>query len=152
MRQRDITRGLVEMPTDSLRMDLGGAKSGQLSVIYDGACSVCTRIVRLLKVIDRSNTFVVYDYHEVPLMQERFPVLKGSELEEAMHVITRDRRIYRGYRALRRMLMNTPLRPVVAFLYFPAFDPIGVFLYNWFARNRRRFGCTSDRCAVLSPS
>ncbi len=118
-----------------------------LNVLYDGSCGFCTRAVGFLKKLDRSNKIVLTDYHDEQLTRARFPGLDRPELENAMHVVTSDGRVFDGFFALRRTLISTPVAPLVLILYLPGMSIIGTYFYSWFARNRGRLGCSASPCA-----
>jgi len=119
-----------------------------LNVLYDGSCEYCINAVGILKKLDRSNKIVLTDYHDEQLTRARFPGLDRADLENAMHVVTIDGKVYDGFFAIRRTLLSTPLAPLALILYFPGLSIIGTYFYNWFARHRGRIRYSSSSCAT----
>ena len=88
-----------------------------------------------------------------PRAHEIAPQLSREELQEAIHCVTPDGRVYRGARAIRFLGMRLPLLvPVALFLWLPGVIFIAEIVYRWISRNRlllsRVFGC-KGACAVM---
>jgi len=85
--------------------------------------------------------------------QEIAPTLTREDLQEAIHCVTPQGRIYRGARAIRFVGMRLPLLiPIALFLWIPGIIYIAEIIYQWISRNRlllsRVFGC-KDACSIL---
>jgi hypothetical protein len=60
-------------------------------------------------------------------------------------------RSFRGFFAFRRIAWETPLLWLaIPLMYFPGAGIAGPHAYAWIARNRHRFGCESEVCALPS--
>ncbi len=75
--------------------------------------------------------------------------LTREALEEAIHCLTPDDRVYRGVRCLRWVGMRVPLlAPLALTLWIPGVTWLADRVYGWVSRNRRRLsrqtGCSAD--------
>ena len=121
-------------------------------LLYDGECPMCIFQMKVLSWLDWFHVLAL-----VPLSdsraQEIAPQLTREDLQEAIHCVTPERRIYRGARAIRFVGMRLPLLvPVALFLWIPGVIFAAEIVYQWVSRNRlllsRVFGC-KDACAIL---
>ena len=118
-----------------------------ISIIYDGECLFCTRALRVLGWVDVSRAMQIYDSHATALIAARFPMLHGADFDQAMFAVTDRGDVFRGYFAFKALVRKLPLTwPLLPLFYLPGSNRIGPQLYAWVARNRRRFGCTTDVC------
>jgi predicted DCC family thiol-disulfide oxidoreductase YuxK len=118
--------------------------TGILSVVYDGDCGFCVRTMRLVRTVDVFSS-VTCVRSEEPDVLVRFPVLRATDLLDAMWVVDETGRVDRGFFAFRRIVRRLPLAwPLLIVFYFPGASVIGPRIYAWVARNRRRFGCDSS--------
>ena len=129
----------------------GSARRKKAIVLYDGACPLCRKSVRLLRGLDWFNVLAfanVRDPERVPQLPQ--PV-KAQRLLEEMHLLTPDGgHVYHGFRALRWMAWRLPLLWALApFLYLPGMESLGQRLYLWVARNRfRLLPCHGGVCTL----
>jgi predicted DCC family thiol-disulfide oxidoreductase YuxK len=104
-------------------------------VIYDGQCDFCVRALRLARAVDVWGRLRFHDAHDRQAVERAFPALAGA--------------IARGFFAFRRMMWLSPLTwPLVPLFYLPGSGLVGPRVYAWIARNRHRFGCRSQICAL----
>ena len=123
-----------------------------MDVIYDWQCGFCVRSVRFARALDVRGVLRYHDATDRADVHRRFPELAAADFDNAMFAVSPSRRAYRGFFAVRRMARAVPLMwPFLTLLYFPGSGWLGPKVYAWVARNRRRFGCESDVCA-LPPS
>jgi predicted DCC family thiol-disulfide oxidoreductase YuxK len=129
----------------------GSARKKNAVVLYDGACPLCRKSVRLLRGLDWFNVLAfanVRDPAQVPQLPQ--PVEPKRLLEE-MHLLTPDGgHVYHGFRALRWLAWRLPLLWALApFLYLPGMESLGQRLYLWVARNRfRLLPCHGGVCTL----
>ena len=121
-------------------------------VLYDGECPMCIFQMKVLSWLDWSGTLALVPLSD-PRAQEIAPHLTREDLQEAIHCVTPDGRIYRGARAIRFVGMRLPLLvPVALFLWIPGVIVLAEIIYRWVSRHRQRFsrvfGC-KDACAIL---
>ncbi|MEP6673133.1 MAG: DUF393 domain-containing protein [Chthoniobacter sp.] len=124
----------------------------QYTVLYDGDCPMCVFQMKALSWLDWFGVLAL-----IPLSdsraQEIAPQLTREDLQEAIHCVTPQGRIYRGARAIRFMSLRLPLVvPLGLFMWIPGVILIAEVVYKWVSRNRlilsRVFGC-KDACAIL---
>ena len=124
----------------------------QHSLLYDGECPMCIFQMKVLSWLDWSGVLALVPLSD-PRAQEIAPQLTREDLQEAIHCVTPDGRIYRGARAIRFVGMRLPLLvPVALFLWIPGVIVLAEIIYRWVSRHRqlfsRVFGC-KDACAML---
>ncbi len=121
-------------------------------VLYDDECPLCTFQMRLLTWLDWFGVVSL-----APLSggraAEAAPRLTREELQEAIHCVAQDGRIYRGARCIRFVGLRLPLLvPVAMFLWIPGVILVAEIVYGWVSRNRhllsRLFGCR-EACRIL---
>jgi predicted DCC family thiol-disulfide oxidoreductase YuxK len=119
-----------------------------VNIIYDGQCGFCIRSLKVVRAFDVRGALRLYDAHN-PETTERFPVLEGADVDEAMFAVAEGEEPYRGFFAFRRILWTSPLMwPLLLLFYFPGASFFGPRVYAAVARNRSRFGCESEVCAL----
>jgi predicted DCC family thiol-disulfide oxidoreductase YuxK len=123
-------------------------------LLYDGACRICTAQARDIARYDTDHRIGLLDLN-APAARERYPQISPTDAQRWMHIVGPDGRIWRGADAVRLALLLLPLgRALGALLYLPGVMRIARPLYDWFARNRYRFGgysagaCAGGACAV----
>ena len=121
-------------------------------VLYDGECPMCVFQMRVLSWLDWRNALSLVPLSD-PRANEIAPEITREDLQEAIHSVTPEGRIYRGARAIRFVGMRLPLlMPVALFLWIPGVIWIAEIVYRWVSKNRlllsRVFGC-KDACAIL---
>lgn len=121
-------------------------------LLYDSECPMCTFQMKVLSWLDWLHKLAL-----VPLSDDRAqqiaPSLTREDLQEAIHCVTPDGRIYRGARAIRFVGMRLPLLiPVALFLWIPGVIFVAEKIYQWVSKNRLLlsglFGC-KEACAIL---
>ncbi len=121
-------------------------------VLYDGDCSFCTFQMRVITWLDWFNVVSLLPIAD-PRAQEVAPRLTRTDLQEAIHGVTPDGKVYRGARALRFIGLRMPLAfPLALVLWIPGVIYLAEFFYRWISRNRyvisRVFGC-QGACVIL---
>ena len=122
------------------------------TVIFDGACGFCQRSVKLGKRLDWLHR-MAWRARLEPGLTEAFPQLSGEETQRRMVSIRPDGKTYGGFFAVRDIMIHLPLTFLPALvLYVPGVSLLGVPLYQWIAKNRRRFGGKSEAHCAISTS
>jgi predicted DCC family thiol-disulfide oxidoreductase YuxK len=118
------------------------------TVIYDGTCGVCTRMVKLLDSWDRNHVLDIIP-SQAPGTRARFPWIPASAYAESVQVIrASDGKTWEAGAALDELSKVLPRGRVVSWLFnVPFARPIADRFYGWFARNRYRMGC-GEHCTV----
>lgn len=114
------------------------AADGKAVVLYDGACPLCQRSIRILKGIDWLQKLTYHDARDVAHLPNADVPLVPKRLIEEMHVLTPDRKhAHAGFRAFRWMAWRIPLMALFApLLYLPGVPWLGNKVYLWVAKNR----------------
>ena len=121
------------------------------TVIYDGHCKVCGRMVKLLKKCDRNHILEIIP-SQATGVHARFPWIPAQAYTESVQVIrNRDGKTWQAAAALEELLEIMPKGWLISWLFkIPFVRPLVDRFYRWFARNRYRMGC-GDHCAVRPP-
>ena len=131
------------------------------TLLYDGACRICTAQAHGLFRYDVDHRIVLQDIGD-PAVRKCYPQILPEDTQRWLHIVGPGGHIWRGADAARQILLLLPLgRPLGALMYLPGVMLVARPLYNWFARNRYRFGqyntdtCADGACTVrlgLAPS
>lgn len=140
-----------------VRFVFGGAQVGgaaglgrPYTVVYDGQCKVCNRLVTLLNRWDRRQELEVIPSQNTSV-HARFPWIPPQAYAEAMQLIGPGGRTWQGAAAIEELLRILPLGGALAWVFrVPLVGTLIDRFYRWFARNRHRFGC-GEHCQ-LRPS
>lgn len=127
------------------------ARAKKAVVLYDGACPLCRKSVRLLRELDWFNVLTFADARTPEQIPQLPASLSRQRLLEEMHLRTPDgARVYHGFAAFRWMAWRLPLLWALApFLYLPGVPALGQRLYLWVARNRfRLLPCHGGVCSL----
>jgi len=118
------------------------------TVIYDGHCKVCGKMVKLLTKWDRNRELEIIP-SQAPGVQARFPWIPPRAYLESVQVIrTRDGKTWQAATALEELLEVLPKGRLLSWLFkIPFVRPLADRFYRWFARNRYRMGC-GEHCAL----
>ncbi|HEY3112541.1 MAG TPA: DUF393 domain-containing protein [Gemmatimonadaceae bacterium] len=136
-----------EEPADAIAPTIG-EPGRPYTVIYDGHCKVCSRMVNLLRKWDKNHQLEITP-SQAPGVQARFPWIPARSYMESVQVIrTRDGKTWQAAAALEELLNLMPKGRLISWLFkIPFVTPLVDKFYRWFARNRYRMGC-GDHCAV----
>jgi len=118
------------------------------TVIYDGHCKVCGRMVKLLARWDRNHILEIIP-SQAPGVHARFPWIPERAYVESVQLIRNiDGKTWQAAAALEELLKVMPKGWLFSWLFkIPFVRPLVDRFYRWFARNRYRMGC-GDHCAV----
>jgi predicted DCC family thiol-disulfide oxidoreductase YuxK len=122
-----------------------------LTVLYDGACSLCRASVARLRRMDRGGRVAVLDLHD-PQASVKFPQVNREEAMRLMQAVDSNGRVYSGVDAWARIGLSLPGWKLLAWiLLVPGIHFIAGLVYAWVARNRYRWNqelCADGSCAV----
>ena len=118
------------------------------TVVYDGSCRVCGKIVRGLAKWDRNKQLEIIP-SQTPGLDARFPWILANEYSQSLQLIrTLDGTTWQGAASIEQLLEVLPRGKFVSWIFsIPFVRPLGEKFYRWFARNRYRLGC-SDHCQI----
>ena len=111
------------------------------TVVFDGQCKVCGRLVKLLNAWDKKDEIEVIPFQNTTVL-DRFPWIPPEAYAEAMQLIGPGGKTWQGGEAIEQLLKILPLGSVFGWTFrIPGFGGLFNRFYRWFARNRYRFGC-----------
>ena len=115
------------------------------TVVYDGGCKVCGRLVALLRKWDRRDELEIVPSQQ-PGVMARFPWIPARAYVEAVQLIGPGGRTWSGAAAIEELLNVLPKGRLLSWVFkIPFVRVIADRFYKWFARNRYHFGC-GDHC------
>jgi len=125
-----------------------GRPGHRYTVIYDGDCKVCGRMVKLLKKWDRNHELEIIPSQK-PGVCERFPWIPARAYVESIQLVrTSDGKTWQAAAALEELTKTLPKGRLISWSFkIPFVRPLVDRFYRWFARNRYKFGC-GEHCAV----
>jgi predicted DCC family thiol-disulfide oxidoreductase YuxK len=121
------------------------------TVVYDGHCKVCGRMVKMLASWDRARDLEIIS-SQASSVEARFPWIPPRAYAESMQVIrASDGKTWQGAAALEELLKVLPRGRLVSWMFsIPFARRVAEKFYQLFARNRYRVGC-GEHCAVHPP-
>jgi predicted DCC family thiol-disulfide oxidoreductase YuxK len=126
---------------------LTGASMRPYTVVWDGSCKTCARLVTLLETWDTADQIETVPSQNTSVFV-RFPWIPGEAYAEAMQLIGPGGRTWQGAAAIEQLLKILPLgRPLSWAFRIPLVGAAIDAFYRWFAKNRYRFGC-GEHCQV----
>jgi predicted DCC family thiol-disulfide oxidoreductase YuxK len=115
------------------------------TLVYDGNCKVCGRLVKLLRAWDRNAEIEVVASQQ-PGVTARFPWIPARAYVEAVQLVGPGGRTSSGAGAIEQLLNMLPKGRLLSWAFkIPFVRGIADRVYKWFARNRYHFGC-GDHC------
>lgn len=119
-----------------------GEPRRQYTVVYDGFCNVCKRLVKVLEKWDRSRILEVVP-SQTPGVTARFPWIPRRAYTESVQIIrASDGKTWQGAAALEQIMDVLPKGKLITWVFsIPYIRPVAERFYRWFALNRYRLGC-----------
>ena len=119
-----------------------GAGSGRpWTVVWDGTCRTCARLVGLLEMWDTAGEIETIPSQNTSVYV-RFPWIPAEAYAEAMQLIGPGGRTWQGAAAVEQLLRILPRGWLLGWVFrLPLMGAATDRFYRWFARNRYRFGC-----------
>ena len=120
---------------------VGVGEGRPYTVVYDGNCKVCGRLVKLLIAWDRRHELEILP-SQTPGVRARFPWIPMRAYAESVQVIGPGGRTWQGAAALEQLLDVLPKGWLLSWIFsIPFIRPLAERFYRWFARNRYMLGC-----------
>lgn len=127
-------------PADTASIGMGRA----YTVVFDGNCKVCGRIVNVLNRWDEKSHLLEIVSSQTPGVRARFPWIPARAYEESVQLVGPGGATYQGARAVEAIIDALPKGWLVSWVFkLPFARPLAERFYRWFARNRYRLGCGS---------
>jgi predicted DCC family thiol-disulfide oxidoreductase YuxK len=125
----------------------------ELTVFYDGGCSLCRASVARVQRFDTQHRIEFLDVHD-PAVQKRYPQIDPEVAMRWMQAIGADGRVWSGAEAWARIGMLLPSWKILAWLLLvPGVRWIAGGIYKLIARNRYRWNraaCSDGSCSLHS--
>ncbi|MGI9077449.1 MAG: thiol-disulfide oxidoreductase DCC family protein [Gemmatimonadaceae bacterium] len=113
----------------------------QYSVVYDGHCKICGRLVAALRKWDTDRLLEIMP-SQAAGVHARFPWIPAQAYQESVQVISRNGRTWQGAAAIEQLLSVLPKGRLVSWIFsIPFARGLAERMYQWFARHRYRLGC-----------
>lgn len=111
------------------------------TVVYDGACRVCNRLVELLRRWDREGLIEAIPSQNTSV-HARFPWIPAEAYAESVQLIGPGGRTWQGGEAIEQLLRVLPRGALLGWVFrIPGMGAVLDRFYRWFARHRYRLGC-----------
>ncbi|HEY4130110.1 MAG TPA: DUF393 domain-containing protein [Gemmatimonadaceae bacterium] len=111
------------------------------TVVYDGTCKTCTRLVGVLEKWDKTHHLEIVPSQAAGIMA-RFPWIPAHAYSEALQLVAANGTTWQGSAAIEQLLNVLPKGKLFAWLFHvPFVRTIADRFYKWFARNRYKLGC-----------
>lgn len=146
-----VVRFTVAGYDPALDAPTAGSPGRAYTVVYDGFCKVCKRLVGVLVKWDSRHELEILPSQATGL-HARFPWIPARAYAESVQVIeTRTGRTWQGAAAMERLLDILPKGKLLSWIFsIPFARPIAEKLYRWFATNRYKLGC-GEHCQLRNP-
>jgi predicted DCC family thiol-disulfide oxidoreductase YuxK len=117
------------------------------TVVYDGNCKVCNRMIKGLRGWDRKGALAILP-SQAPGVKERFPWIAERAFNESLQLVDGSGQTWQGAAAIEQLLELLPRGRLISWVFkVPLMRGLADRSYRWFARNRYRLGC-SDHCST----
>ena len=111
------------------------------TVVYDGTCTVCGKLVKLLRKWDRKGMLEILPSQN-PCVRSRFPWIPERAYLESVQLIGPGGRTWQGAAAIEQITDLMPKGKLLTWVFsIPFVRPLAEKFYRWFARNRYKLGC-----------
>lgn len=108
---------------------------GQWILYYDGSCSLCINISRVISTLDIFNTIIWTPYQSLIVAPHN---LSMRNLHGYVYLETDSGIFYKGFYAFRMLSLRVPaMMPLSLFMWIPWINVIGEHIYSYISRNRR---------------
>ncbi|MGZ8379121.1 MAG: thiol-disulfide oxidoreductase DCC family protein [Gemmatirosa sp.] len=143
---RDAGDPLADTSAGASGMDEGRP----YTVVYDGHCKVCGKMVRVLRGWDARSRQLEIVPSQLPGLDVRFPWIPAAAYVSALQLIGPGGQTWQGAAAIERLIDVLPRGGWISWVFhIPFVRTLANRFYRWFARNRYRLGC-GDHCAMHS--
>jgi predicted DCC family thiol-disulfide oxidoreductase YuxK len=123
-------------------------------VLFDGKCAFCQKQIQRLLRMARKGALEPVDF-QTPGALDAYPAVTYDACMEAMHLVTPDGKIYRGFEAAVHAVATRPVIGKLAYIYYlPGLRWLCDRFYAWLAARRYRLAaaqCTNGTCALHAP-
>lgn len=123
----------------------------KIYALYDANCTLCQESKRIFQKIDRKTKVNWLSLQEYEKTDQEYS-FSAIELRRELHIILPDKRVLKGFEAVRKLLLISPYTFLIgSFLHIPYMHVIGRPIYGWIAKRRHQFKahkCSDDSCSL----
>ncbi len=129
-------------------MSAGDVAGADYTVIYDGNCGICTRLVRRLRRLDTRGRLEIIP-SQTAGVHARFPWIPPNAYDESLQLVRKlDGRTWQGAAAVERIIDTLRAGWAVSWVFsIPFARPLAERLYRWVADHRDKLGC-GEHCQL----
>ena len=122
--------------------ELPGSGLGRpYTLVFDGACRMCTRLSNVLRHWDSQSNIEV-TASQAPGVTARFPWIPQRAYAEAIQLVGPGGETWQGAAAIEQLLTVLPRGRWIAWIFHvPFVRALADRVYRWVARNRYKLGC-----------
>lgn len=137
-----MTVEVVRFTVQGSERDVVAGEQGRpYTVVFDGVCKMCKRLVGLLRRWDTDEKLELVPF-QAPGVQARYPWIPPKAFTEAVQMVGPGGQTWEGRAAIEQLLNVLPKGMLVSWLFkLPYARALGDRIYRWVARNRYRLGC-----------
>ncbi len=137
-----MTVEVVRFTVQGAERDVLATEQGRpYTVVFDGVCKMCKRLVGLLRKWDTGNQLELVPF-QAPGVQARYPWIPPKAFIEAVQMVGPGGKSWEGRAAIEQLLSVLPKGRLLSWLFdLPYARTLGDRIYRWVARNRYRLGC-----------
>lgn len=122
------------------------------TLVYDGHCEICGRLVGILRRWDAGARRLEIVPSQMPGVYERFPWIPAAEFGHSIQLVGPGGRTWQRAAAIEQLLDVLPRGGLLGWVFgLPFARAAADRFYRWFARNRYRLGC-GDHCSANLPA
>lgn len=120
----------------------GVGEGRPFTVVYDGHCKVCGRLVGVLRHWDRRSRRLEIVPSQMLGVAERFPWIPARAYAESLQLVGPGGQTWQGAAAVEHIVDVLPRGGWLSWVFdIPGVRVLADRFYRWFARNRYRLGC-----------
>ena len=125
-----------------------GSPGRPYTVVYDGFCKVCKKLVGVLLKWDRHGVLEIIPSQTAGI-GARFPWIPArAYLESFQFIDHRNESTFQGAAAIEHIIDALPKGRFITWIFsIPFVRPLAEKFYRWFARNRYHLGC-GEHCQL----
>ena len=117
------------------------------TVVYDGTCKVCGKLVTLLRTWDRGAMIEILPSQN-SCVRSRFPWIPDRAYLESVQLIGPGGQTWQGAAAIEQIIDLMPKGKLITWVFsIPFVRPLAEKFYRWFAKNRYKLGC-GEHCQL----
>src|SRR3989344_525725 len=126
---------MKNIPKASYSINIQQERVRKVIVFYDGKCNICVKAKNLIVFLDKHKLIKFVNLWK--FQNPKRYKFKKQDLHQELHLITDRDDVYRGYFAVKYILLIIKrLGPIEGVLKTSFVDNLGVRVYEFIARNR----------------